>query len=336
MSSPRARKALSIRLKLFVLISAVVTGLVTFFALFFASRQIALLERTVVGKGEFLAQQVRTAVAFDDKETARESFEAAHSSPDILHLALFRADGSLLFADGSGDLTAPGPASAPRLESAGGRMRVVAPVVAVEGPRGTLVIELDRERLQDEILAVRLGALGIGAAGLLVGCLAAWLVGRSFSRRIEKVRRSATAVAAGDLAQPMIDDRPQDEIGQMATAFNTMVTSLRGLVLKLSETSAQLEGASESFLDVVRAHGDDMKDAAQQVEDVIRQQSALEGMRAAAVHVERLAQGARSVSDGLVPGFIELREYADHLNGVIGGFKIADGTGVMSTTEVRS
>jgi methyl-accepting chemotaxis protein len=202
-------------------------------------------------------------------------------------------------------------------------MRLVAPVVSVEGPRGTLVVELDRKRLQAEIRAVRVAAVAIGLFGLALGCLAAWLVGTSFARRIERVKRSAAAVAGGDLAQPDIDERHDDEIGEMATAFNSMVESLRGLVLKLSETSAQLEGASESFLDIVRAHGDDMKDAAQQVEELIRQQTPVEGMRDAVVQVERLTQGARSFSDGLVPGFLELREYADHLNGVIGGFKVS-------------
>lgn len=323
MSLLRAARDLSIRLKLFALISAVVTSLIAFTAIYFASRQVALLERTLVGKGEFLAQQLRSAVAFDDKETAREAFEAAHSSPEIVSLALFKADGALLFADGTGDLTAPAPAAAARLESAAGHMRVVAPVASVEGPRGTLVVELDRERLRAEIHAVRMGAVWIGLGGLALGCLAAWLVGSSFARRIERVKRRATAVASGDLAQPSIDERHEDEIGEMANAFNTMVESLRGLVLKLSETSAQLEGASESFLDLVRAHGDDMKEAAQQVEDAIREQAAIEGLRDAVVHVERLTQGARSFSDGLVPGFIELREYADHLNGVIGGFKVA-------------
>src|SRR5262245_42317716 len=161
MSSARGVRALSIRVKLFMLISAVVGALVAFFAIYFASRQVALLEQTVIGKGEFLAQQVRTAIAFDDKETAREVFDAAHNSSEILYVALFRADGQLLYADGGGDLTAPRSViRAARLETDGARMRVVAPVTSVEGPRGTLVVELDRRRLQQEIRAVRLAALG--------------------------------------------------------------------------------------------------------------------------------------------------------------------------------
>lgn len=332
MSPPRGVRALSIRVKLFMLISAVVGALVAFFAIYFASRQVALLERTVISKGEFLAQQVRTAIAFDDKETAREVFDAAHNSSEILYVALFRSDGRLLFADGGGDLVAPQRVTTARLETDGARMRVLAPVTSVEGPKGTLVVELDRARLQEEIRAVRLAALGIGAAGLMVGCLAAWLVGTSFARRIQRVKRRATEVAKGDLAQPPVEERHNDEIGEMADAFNTMVTSLRDLVLKLSETSAQLEGASESFLDLVRAHGDDMKDAARRVEDVIRAE-AHGALRDTAIEVERLTQGARSFSDGLVPGFIELRQYADHLNGVIGGFKVVPDS---NRAEVRS
>jgi HAMP domain-containing protein len=317
-------KALSIRLKLFVLISAVISALVGFFVIYFAARQVVLLEQSVLSKGDFIAQQLRTAVAFDDKETTREVFEAAHNSKEILHLALFHADGRLLFADGNGDLTAPQLVQEARLVTAGDRMRVLAPVVSVEGPRGTLVVELDTSRLRADIRAVRLGTIGIGAVGLLIGCVAAWLVGTSFAQRLERVRRSAAAVAAGDLAQPGIDGGPSDEIGQTAVAFNTMVTNLRTLVVKLSETSAQLEGASESFLDIVRAHGEDMTSAVAQVETALRNHSPSTGVPGLSSHMERLTEGTRTFSDGLVPGFIELKQYADDLNRVIGGFKVAN------------
>src|SRR5688572_20700082 len=58
---PSVSKAASIRLKLFLLVSAVVIGVATLLAAYFASRQVALLERTVVEKGNFVAQQLRTA-----------------------------------------------------------------------------------------------------------------------------------------------------------------------------------------------------------------------------------------------------------------------------------
>jgi methyl-accepting chemotaxis protein len=275
--------SLPIGVKLFVFVSAVIVALVTFLTTYFASRGVALLEKNVVEKGSFVAQQLRTAVAFADKETAREVFEAAHNAREVLHLALFRSDGRLLYADGTGGLEAPAPVTEARLDAQGGGLRVLAPVVSAEGPRGTLVLELDKARLDSEIRALRLGAFGIGGGVLLLGCLAALLLGRAISRRIDEVRRAATAVAGGDLCQPKIEVGSGDEIGQLALASNAMVESLRMLVLKLAETSAQLEGASDSFLEIVRGH-------------------------------ER--------SDSLVPGFIELRRYAEDLEKVIARFKL--------------
>ena len=283
----RAR-SLPIGLKLFGFVSAIVIGLVTFLTAYFASRGVALLERNVVEKGDFVAQQLRTAVAFADKETAREVFEAAHNAPEVLHLALFTSDGKLLFADGNGALEAPAPATEARLEVQRGRLRVVAPVVSAEGPRGTFVLELDKTRFEGEIRALRLGAGAIGGGGLLLGCFAALLIGRAFSRRIDEVRRATAAVAIGDLGQPRIAVGAHDEIGQLAMASNAMVESLRMLVIKLSETSAQLEGASDSFVEIVRGH---------------------------------------ELADGLVPGFNELRRYAEDLDKVIAKFTLPDTDG---------
>jgi methyl-accepting chemotaxis protein len=326
MSADSAQKqggkaATSIRVQLFVLVSALVSVLVTFLVVYFAASQVRLLERTVVGKGELLAQQLRTSVAFDDKETAREVFEAAHNQPDVLHLALFRADGRLVHADGSGDLSPPAPAAEARLEALSDRMRVVAPVVSVEGPRGTLVLELDRARMAAEIRVVRLGAVGIGLIGLVVGCLAAWFVGRTLARRLDDVRRAALAVAGGDLGQPRLPAGANDEIGQLTGSFNDMVESLRSLVAKLSETSAQLEGASDSFLDIVRNQGEEMKGAVAGVGPALRRLAATEGGGDAAAKIERLIEDTKGMSDGLVPGFIELRSYAEDLNRVIDRFE---------------
>jgi methyl-accepting chemotaxis protein len=284
--------ALSIRLKLFVLSSAIVTGLVVFLVAYFASRQVRLIERTVVERGDFVAQQLKTAVAFGDKETAREVFEAAHNAPEVLHLALFGADGRLVYADG-GALKAPAPVTEPRLESFDDRVRVVAPVVSIEGPRGALVVEIDRARMDAEIRAARMGAGQIGGGGLLIACLAAWLVGGSFARRLDRVKRGAVAVAAGDLGQGRIEGGARDEIGELAAAFNTMVDNLRTLVVKLSETSAQLEGASETFLDIVREQNEGAK-----------------------------KEGSAGMGEGLMPGFIELRHYAEDINKVVVGFKL--------------
>ena len=183
-----------------------------------------------------------------------------------------------------------------------GASGVVAPVVSVEGPRGTLVVELDKTRLDAETRSVRVGAAGIGFGGLALGCLAALLLGRAFARRIERVRRAAAAVAEGDLGQAGLDGGPNDEIGQLLTAFNAMVASLRLLVAKLSETSAQLEGASDSFLDIVRSQGEDMQSTVQQVETALRDGPTATVQGDTLANIERLVEGTRGLGAGSCPG----------------------------------
>jgi signal transduction histidine kinase len=70
------------------------------------------------------------------------------------------------------------------------------------------------------------------AASLLVGYVAAWI----FARRIRRLERAADRIAGGDFSQPVVD-RGQDELGELAGAFDRMRHRL-----------AQLERARREFI----------------------------------------------------------------------------------------
>jgi diguanylate cyclase (GGDEF)-like protein len=80
-------------------------------------------------------------------------------------------------------------------------------------------------------------AIVLGAALLAAG-LALWLA-RTTVRPLEELGDAAARVASGDLSTT-IDVRSQDEVGQLARAFNTMTDELRGYVGALEASRDEL------------------------------------------------------------------------------------------------
>ncbi|MEM8531400.1 MAG: sensor histidine kinase [Chloroflexota bacterium] len=77
---------------------------------------------------------------------------------------------------------------------------------------------------------------------LLIGLLYAWLGGRGFSRRLQRLTRVSAAIANGQLDQ-RVEDHSVDEIGQLGRQFNTMADQLSQNVLQLrvlADRNAQL------------------------------------------------------------------------------------------------
>jgi HAMP domain-containing protein len=245
----------SLRLKLFALIAACVAGPTLMMTVYFPATRIAALESALATKASsfarILVDETRSAVAFDDEETAREVFDGIATDADVAFLGLFRADGSPLLAFGTsavGHLKWRDDVVESR---AGDRVRVVAPVLTAEGPRGLLVVELSTARVRAEDVRTRLAAALVGLGALFLGCVAAWFVGASFGRRVARVKVEAVRVAAGDLSEVRVGDDSPDEIGQLARAFKVMVQNLEAAYAGVEQTvldrTEALRASTEQF-----------------------------------------------------------------------------------------
>jgi PAS domain-containing protein len=184
----------SVRWRLFALITFCVAAPIVFLVTYFPATQIAALERALTNKSRSFASmlvgQTKSAIAFDDVETAREAFDAVTVDSDVAMVALHRANGSVLAASNSQDHPAPAWTDVPVITHLEDRVRVVAPVVAAEGPRGLLVLELSTDRVSAEGARIQLTAVLVGLLAILVGGCAAWFVGRSFGQRTDALHAS--------------------------------------------------------------------------------------------------------------------------------------------------
>jgi two-component system OmpR family sensor kinase len=80
----------------------------------------------------------------------------------------------------------------------------------------------------DDVAIVRRQILIAGAIALVLATLAGYLVARALSVRIKRLEQAAEKVAAGDFSERIPVDR-DDELGQLALAFNDMQAQLKQL-----------------------------------------------------------------------------------------------------------
>jgi signal transduction histidine kinase len=256
----------SIHAKLIGFAAVLIATIVGFLSWYFSARHIDALSAEqharVETYGVLFANELKSAIAFDDRATAKEVLGSLAGDPDVASITLFDQAGDALFQSGTPgtwiDRARHGVMSRKVFDERG-RVAVVAPVVSLEGPRGTLVVELATARLHAEETAILITAVVVGIAALGFGVLAAWLIARSLVRRLRAINVVATAVAKGDRADTRVVVDSQDEIGVLAVAFNQMLGELRdtqlGLEARVADRTAELRASNAQLASEMQRRG---------------------------------------------------------------------------------
>ena len=101
------------------------------------------------------------------------------------------------------------------------RARITTPIFD-----GEVIVGRSTEALQASVTSVRWTAALASLLAILFGAVAAFLLARFIARPVRKLRDAAERVGAGDLDQ-QVDIDSEDEVGQLAEAFNSMVHDIR-------------------------------------------------------------------------------------------------------------
>lgn len=253
---PTARRfGLSIGQKLGLLILGLQLAIVGALGIYFERMQSRSLTQALMSKADTYAQlaaaQTASAVAFDDKETAREVFEAVGSDPDLSGAVLWDQKGNALHSWGNPGAVAQNAKNGVaqrKVFDLPDRILAVSPVVSREGPRGTLALEFTKAKLiQTRATLAKTGGLAGGLA-LLCGGALALLIAQSFARRLRAIAVVAEQVASGDLSQDPVADHARDEIGSLARSFTTMLEQIRRLFGKIQRQAAQEQQRLEGLV----------------------------------------------------------------------------------------
>ena len=190
-------------------------------------------------------------------------------------------------------------------------------VVVFSAPLGDVV---------DDVAIIRRQILVAGAIALLLATLAGYLVARALSVRIKRLEQAAEKVAAGDFSERIPVDR-EDELGQLALAFNSMqaqlkqlddarkqfiatashelrtpIFSLSGFVELLEEEEDLDEDSRRAFLAQIREQTSRLRALATDLLDLSRLEAGSFELRPEPVDVADLA---REVTSEFVPALVQ-------------------------------
>jgi signal transduction histidine kinase len=247
---------LSIAQKLVGLSVLLVSVLVVVLTTYFSSRQISQIQDRVRQAaetyGHLLSKQLESAIAFHDRETAREVLDSLQIDQDVQSAVVLTARGDTLYAIG-----APHPELAALVGSVGDRRGVipgersviaVAPIISLEGPRGTVAVELSTARASANQRTVTWIAIGVGGVAVVIGIIAAWWIARSLVRRLHRLSTAAAKVSSGQLDGTRLADDSHDELGTLARAFDRMVGQLGELFDGVRQRTTELSQANQQLI----------------------------------------------------------------------------------------
>jgi len=180
-----------------------------------------------------LRRQLMPVIAFSDSATAREIFESMALDTDVRGIAVYAASGEVI--EGVGQFPAQMTRNGPLDTVAAAPIIVIAAVTSREGVTGQLYVGLTNAR----ITGARVQRWWISCATALVALLIALglalPIARRLTRRLSSIVETAMSIARGDFSVQAIDGGAYDEIGDLASAVNTMSLELRRTFAELSD-----------------------------------------------------------------------------------------------------
>jgi methyl-accepting chemotaxis protein len=115
---------------------------------------------------------------------------------------------------------------------------------------GLVEFVADYSQALRQIVATDLRILGVTIAIMLATSIVAYLIARRISAPLVAISDAANSVAEGSFSQ-VIDVTSEDEIGQLAKAFNEMTESLNRLLVRTGDTSQYLSASGEQLADMI-------------------------------------------------------------------------------------
>ena len=139
------------------------------------------------------------------------------------------------------------------LETRSGNLRYITvwPLTNGEDPQGVMVYNSDQGELNQTLANLRFGILGAIGTSILLASVASLLLAREITAPLSKTRDAAIRVASGDYSPVPV--QREDELGEVARAFNYMAGEVEHYVSEIQEQKSRLEAVLEASPEAVVA-----------------------------------------------------------------------------------
>ncbi|HTF34113.1 MAG TPA: methyl-accepting chemotaxis protein [Myxococcota bacterium] len=174
-----------------------------------------------------------------------------------------------------------------------------------------LVLAANRDDLHGDLADLNVVYCVLVVFATLVALSVAWLVGRDVDGAVNALRGAAEKIASGDLTSAHVFDS-EDELGQLARAFERMVIGLRDTIGRVAGAADRVEAAAGEIASVTESL------AGVTVDQVRGIQQATVSMESINVQVTGIAEsaGALNVSvEESSSSILELGAVGEELNG---------------------
>ena len=175
---------------------------------------------------------------------------------------------------------------------------------------GILNVSTKMEEYQDEQLTLikeeTNGAMGVSRISSVIVLIISIIISifliiyvrRTITTPLRTVMDAAHVIAEGDLSQADVVSKSRDEIGQLATVFNQMKASLRGLIKNVQTNSEQLSAAAEELSASTEEISATTEDVTLQVANTAEAaQGSSRAAEESAVAMEETAQGVQRIAE---------------------------------------
>jgi methyl-accepting chemotaxis protein len=206
-------------------------------------------------------------------------------------------------------------------------------VAPLAGGRGYFRLLANERDTMSMVRQLRWSNLGAALLALFVAVGLAWLGSRFIVRPVVHLAENARRLADGDLTQ-RAGVESSDEIGDLATAFNTMAANLEKTVSKLVRSQAQLKSVVETVGSRSRNVTERVDEQRGMIDSTYHSIDQLNnGVRKITDNVEALSASSEETSSSMLQMVASIEEVSRHTDTLYNSVEdTASATGEMATS----
>ncbi|MFZ5352517.1 MAG: methyl-accepting chemotaxis protein [Bacillota bacterium] len=162
-----------------------------------------------------------------------------------------------------------------------------------------VVVEVDKSEFNKTANSVRLQTIGLIIVFAAIGLFFSYITGKKLSDPLVRLKESVSRIESGDLTGE-INIKAKNEIGELASVFSNMVSSIKHLIGEIQNSSNTVKGYSETLVLSAEETAKASEKISSSVVEVSRDtELQIKDLQSCLLTIEAFAQKLETVNDGM-------------------------------------